>query len=113
MDWAALPSPPDPVPPPARRTPSGAPLPAGRVPGSAAPARLPGPGLPEPRVAQLLRTLDQELVALLRGVSLECPVCGEFVMHVAHAVVCPECGVELRDEGTEPVGIPESALRLV
>jgi Zn finger protein HypA/HybF involved in hydrogenase expression len=42
-------------------------------------------------VAALNRTLDQELLALLRGASLECPVCGEFVMHVRGAVVCPEC----------------------
>jgi Zn finger protein HypA/HybF involved in hydrogenase expression len=42
-------------------------------------------------VAPLARTLDQELVALVRGVSLECLVCGEFVMHVRGAVVCPEC----------------------
>ena len=39
----------------------------------------------------LNRTLDQELLALMRGASLECPVCGEFVMHVGGAVVCPEC----------------------
>jgi uncharacterized Zn finger protein (UPF0148 family) len=45
------------------------------------------------------RTLDQELMALLRGASLECLVCGEFVMH-AHggAVFCPECGSQLGDE---------------
>jgi hypothetical protein len=29
----------------------------------------------------LNRTLDQELLALMRGASLECPVCGEFVLH--------------------------------
>ena len=42
------------------------------------------------------RSLDQELMALLRGASLECLVCGEFVMH-AHggAVFCPECGCQL------------------
>ena len=39
----------------------------------------------------LNRTLDQELAALLRGVSLECPVCGEFVLHVRGALACPEC----------------------
>ena len=39
------------------------------------------------------RTLDQELVALLRGASLECLCCGEFVMHARAGVVfCPECG---------------------
>ena len=50
-------------------------------------------------VAQLFRTLDQELIALARGVSLECLVCGEFVMH-AHggAVFCPECGCQLGSE---------------
>ena len=42
-------------------------------------------------VTALNRTLDQELLALLRGVSLECLVCGEFVLHVRAAVVCPEC----------------------
>jgi len=42
------------------------------------------------------RTLDQELVALLRGASLECLVCGEFVMHArGGAVFCPECGSQL------------------
>jgi uncharacterized Zn finger protein (UPF0148 family) len=43
-------------------------------------------------LVQLNRTLDQELLALMRGASLECPVCGEFVMHVRGGVVCPECG---------------------
>jgi hypothetical protein len=42
-------------------------------------------------VAPLNRSLDQELLALLRGVSLECLVCGEFLMHVRGAYVCPEC----------------------
>jgi Zn finger protein HypA/HybF involved in hydrogenase expression len=42
-------------------------------------------------VAPLNRTLDQELAALLRGVSLECLVCGEFVLRVRGAVACPEC----------------------
>lgn len=109
MDWAALPPPPDPAPPPARRVRTGEPRAGASRVGSAASAPVPV----APRVAQLLRTLDQELVALLRGVSLECPVCGEFVMHVQHAIVCPECGIELRDEGTEPVGIPDAALRRV
>ena len=43
-------------------------------------------------VAALNRTLEQELLALLRGVSLECPACGEFVMHARDSVFCPECG---------------------
>jgi hypothetical protein len=45
------------------------------------------------------RTLDQELAALLRGASLECVVCGEFVMHARRGVVfCPECGAQLGAE---------------
>ena len=45
------------------------------------------------------RTLDQELAALLRGASLECIVCGEFVMHARRGVVfCPECGAQLGPE---------------
>jgi uncharacterized Zn finger protein (UPF0148 family) len=42
-------------------------------------------------VVSLNRTLDQELLALMRGASLECPVCGEFVLHSGGAIVCPEC----------------------
>ena len=38
------------------------------------------------------RTLEQELIALTRGVSLECLVCGEFVMRRGQAFACPECG---------------------
>ena len=34
-------------------------------------------------VAPLHRTLEQELQALLRGASLECLVCGEFVVALA------------------------------
>jgi predicted RNA-binding Zn-ribbon protein involved in translation (DUF1610 family) len=50
-------------------------------------------------VAPFARTLDQELAALLRGASLECLVCGEFVMHARAGVVfCPECGSQLGDE---------------
>ena len=50
-------------------------------------------------VAPLYRTLDQELVALLRGASLECLVCGEFVMHArGGCVFCPECGSQLATE---------------
>jgi Zn finger protein HypA/HybF involved in hydrogenase expression len=47
-------------------------------------------------VEALNRTLEQELNALLRGVSLECLVCGEFVMRrPSGAIFCPECGSEL------------------
>jgi uncharacterized protein (DUF983 family) len=41
------------------------------------------------------RTLEQELFALLRGASLECPVCGEFVLHDGVVVRCPECEMKL------------------
>ena len=44
------------------------------------------------------RTLEQELLALSRGVSLECLVCGEFVLRRGHALACPECGSVLRAE---------------
>lgn len=63
-------------------------------------------------VAPLHRSLDQELVALLRGVSLECPVCGEFVMHVEASILCPECGLELRDESAAAVGLPGAVRQL-
>ena len=50
-------------------------------------------------IARFARTLDQELVALLRGASLECLVCGEFVMHARAGVVfCPECGSQIGSE---------------
>ena len=50
-------------------------------------------------VETLNRTLEQELFALLRGASLECLVCGEFVMHAREGVVfCPECGSTVADE---------------
>ena len=47
-------------------------------------------------VAPLHRTLEQELQALLRGASLECLVCGEFVLHRAGMITCPECNASLR-----------------
>ena len=43
-------------------------------------------------VVALNRTLDQELLALSRGASLECPACGEFVLRTPRGVRCPECG---------------------
>ena len=46
-------------------------------------------------VAPLHRSLEQELLAVLRGASLECPVCGEFVLHEGPLVRCPECGMRL------------------
>jgi hypothetical protein len=46
-------------------------------------------------VAPLNRTLEQEVFALLRGASLECLVCGEFVLHARGEICCPECGMSL------------------
>ncbi len=46
-------------------------------------------------VLSLNRSLDQELLALSRGASLECPACGEFVMRGPHGIRCPECGSSL------------------
>ena len=51
----------------------------------------------------LHRTLDQELQALVRGISLECLVCGEFVLRTRRTVSCPECGAHLRG-AVESVG---------
>jgi uncharacterized Zn finger protein (UPF0148 family) len=57
-------------------------------------------------VEPFTRSLEQQLALLLRGASLECLVCGEFVMHAREGVVfCPECGTQagheaaLLDEG--------------
>jgi len=47
-------------------------------------------------VMNFARTLDQELAALARGASLECLVCGEFVMHRGGEIECPECGSGVR-----------------
>ena len=47
-------------------------------------------------IAAFARTLDQELVALARGVAYECPCCGEFVLHRAGMITCPECNASLR-----------------
>ena len=57
-------------------------------------------------VAPISRTLDQELAALVRGVSLECLVCGEFLLRIEGALACPECGSILA-EGRD---LPEMAL---
>ncbi len=46
-------------------------------------------------IAPLHRTLEQELLALVRGASLECLVCGEFVLHEGGRIRCPECGTSL------------------
>jgi rubrerythrin len=55
-------------------------------------------------VSPLHRTLEQELLALLRGASLECSVCGEFVLHDGPSVHCPECGMRLHGR-SESAGI--------
>ncbi|MBA3364782.1 MAG: hypothetical protein H0U03_03210 [Actinobacteria bacterium] len=49
-------------------------------------------------VTALNRTLDQELLALERGASLECLVCGEFVLHRGGCLECPECGARVAGE---------------
>jgi Zn finger protein HypA/HybF involved in hydrogenase expression len=56
-------------------------------------------------VVSLNRTLDQELLALSRGASLECLVCGEFVMRTDLGIVCPECGSVLDGRAAEVVQI--------
>ena len=55
-------------------------------------------------VTPLYRSLEQELFALLRGASLECPVCGEFVLHDGALVRCAECEMILhgRVEAASP-----------
>ncbi len=58
-------------------------------------------------VAFLNRTLDQELAAIARGASLECLVCGEFLLHRRGIVACPECGALL----CEGADVPEWELR--
>jgi hypothetical protein len=46
-------------------------------------------------VVPLHRTLEQELVALARGVTLECLVCGEFLLREGSRLRCLECGSSL------------------
>ena len=57
-------------------------------------------------VTSFARTLDQELLALSRGASLECLACGEFVMRLRGVLACPECRSLLAD-GRE---VPEVVL---
>ena len=56
-------------------------------------------------VVALNSTLDQELLALLRRASLECPVCGEFVLHRHGDIGCPECGFTVRDRKADEPGL--------
>ena len=60
-------------------------------------------------VASFNRTLDQELVAIARGASMECLVCGEFLLRRPAAHACLECGALLCD-GLE---VPVSELEFV
>jgi Zn finger protein HypA/HybF involved in hydrogenase expression len=60
-------------------------------------------------VAPLNRTLDQELAALVRGASLECLVCGEFVLHVRGVLACPECRSLLAEDVEAAARLPELA----
>ena len=63
-------------------------------------------------IAPLHRSLEQELLAILRGASLECPVCGEFVLHEGSAVRCPECGMRLHgrlETGAAGIGVDSRA----
>ena len=60
-------------------------------------------------VSPLVRTLDQELLALVRGASLECLVCGEFMMRFPYAIACPECRTIVADG----ISVPEIELPLV
>jgi Zn finger protein HypA/HybF involved in hydrogenase expression len=59
-------------------------------------------------VAPLNRSLDQELMAFLRGASLECLVCGEFVLHVRGVLACPECRSILAEseQGIAEIALP-------
>jgi uncharacterized Zn finger protein (UPF0148 family) len=65
-------------------------------------------------VVELNRSLDQQLHALFRGASLECLVCGEFVLRLPDgSIFCPECGSVLESEAaaadaqlTEPLTLP-------
>ena len=61
------------------------------------------------QLAFLNRTLNQELAAIARGASLECLVCGEFLLRRSSGHVCLECSALLWD-GLE---VPESELEFV
>ena len=58
-------------------------------------------------VRPLHRNLEAELFALLRGASLECLVCGEFVLRRDDDISCPECGSTVAPKlGEGEVGLP-------
>jgi uncharacterized Zn finger protein (UPF0148 family) len=62
----------------------------------------------------LNRSLDQELQALVRGASLECLVCGEFVLRLPDgSIFCPECSSALDSEAgaaVTPLTLPGAEL---
>ena len=58
-------------------------------------------------VTPLYRTLEQELFAVLRGASLECLVCGEFLLHGEREIACPECGSTVSPK----IGVAQSGLQ--
>ena len=61
-------------------------------------------------VVAINRTLDQELSALLRAASLECLVCGEFVLRLPdRSIFCPECGFALEAEAAVTIGSQPAA----
>ena len=61
-------------------------------------------------LASFNRTLDQELAAIARGASLECLVCGEFVLHSRGAICCPECGATIpREQARSGSGLQSDA----
>jgi hypothetical protein len=61
-------------------------------------------------VTRIARTLDQELLALSRGASLECLTCGEFVMRLRGVLACSECRSLLADGREVPeVVLPHTA----
>ncbi len=62
-------------------------------------------------VAPFQRTLEQELLAVLRGASLECPACGEFVLHEGALVRCPDCGLRLHGRIEDAESPLESGLQ--
>jgi len=59
-------------------------------------------------VQSLHRSLDQELVAILRRASLECPVCSEFLLHRADGIGCPQCGLEIGSEAAAAEQLTET-----
>jgi uncharacterized Zn finger protein (UPF0148 family) len=62
-------------------------------------------------VQGLHQTLEQELFALLRGASLECLVCGEFVLHRRGEISCPECGMTMPREQIRAESKPQFGSR--